>query len=70
MLRCALLTTAFAMTVGGVWGLHAFYEETCSKHGACPVEEITMAANVLSPGVVAVMMVAFMGTFFDKQKKP
>lgn len=68
MLRCALATTALAMTVGGYWGLEAFYAETCAKHGACPTDEIKMVQSQLCPGVVGVMCLSLFATLFDKEK--
>ena len=53
---------------GGYWGLEAFYAETCTKHGACPTDEIKMVQSQLCPGVVGVMCLSLFATLFDKEK--
>lgn len=79
MLRVALGSAAFGMTVNGIYGLQSkgygfyqkacdgFFQKACDEFGICPTADLGMMANVIGPIMVGLPLIAFLVSFTEKQ---
>ena len=64
MLRAALFTSAFAMSLNGVYGLKAYYAEACTGYDICPDDSVVEIADTMAPAIVALALVGLILSFF------